>query len=111
MKTTLNVSTCEGRHEIPKAVDGGIFPMQIENPTDGDDMAAHVKRKFRELFKDCDMDKFARVNLYVTGYTPATLAIVMFCVRNRVPLTCWHYDAVKAEYWPQDIVNYYGEVI
>lgn len=36
MKRTLNIMTCEGRHPIPKADDGGIFPMVIERPTDGE---------------------------------------------------------------------------
>ena len=117
MKRTLNVMTCEGRHPIPKADDGGIFPTVIERPTDGEWMREHAEKALYELFEcDPEFDSLTdpesfKVNLYVTGFTPATLAIVATCVRHSIPLTCWHYDAATGNYWAQPFVDRDGEVI
>ena len=118
MRRTLNIMTCEGRHPIPKADDGGIFPMVIERPTDGEWMRKHAEKELFKMF-DCDPDiglsdsefNEIKVNLFVTGFTPATLAIVATCVRNSIPLTCWHYDAATGDYWAQPFVDNDGEVI
>lgn len=111
MKRTLNVMTCEGRHQIPQAIDGGIFPMVIRRPTDGEWMMDRAERVLDEL--GCYSPNYEQfeVNLYVTGFTPATIAIILVCIENKIPLTCWHYDSVTGDYWAQPITDENGEVI
>lgn len=92
MARTVSMATCEGRHDIPEAVDGAIFPMVIETPTDGDALEAVAKAKLQGV---------EALNLYVTGFTPATLAVVKVCRGMGIALTCFHYDRETSSYWPQ----------
>lgn len=86
------MATCEGRHDIPQAVDGAVFPMEISDPTNGAALEATAKAKLQAVDS---------LSLYVTGFTPATLAIVKVCKEQGIALTCYHYDRETGSYWPQ----------
>lgn len=83
--TTYTLGLCAGRHDLPVSdfifYDGDItFPI---NPTALLDTAA---TKLRYLYKG---DKLV---IYVTGLTPATVAITKFCSINGIKLTLKHFD-------------------
>ena len=86
------MATCEGRHNIPQAVDGAVFPMEILDPTNGAALEATAKAKLQGVDS---------LSLYVTGFTPATLAIVKVCREMGISLVCFHYDRETSSYWPQ----------
>lgn len=90
----LKMSVCEGRHSISNAVDGSIFGETITDAFNWYKMDQVIHAKL----KAC-----SRLDLYVTGFTPATLAIINYCLVNLIPLTCWHYDLKSGEYVPQVI--------
>ena len=54
------MATCEGRHDIPQAIDGAVFPMEISDPTNGAALEATAKA-------------IDSLSLYVAGFTPATI--------------------------------------
>lgn len=92
MSKHLKLAVCEGRHEIPQATDGAIFPQEVANPFDFSALAEIVKGK---------LDSCTRLDLYITGLTPCTLAVVNYCGKNLIPLTCWHYNRDTGAYVPQ----------
>ncbi len=86
------MESSKGRHDIPQAVDGAVYPMVISDMTNG----AALEATAREKLQGVDS-----LSLYVTGYTPATLAIVKVCRELGIDLVCFHYDRESGSYWPQ----------
>ena len=91
----LNIALCEGRHEIPAAVDGAIYPFEV-NPFDYEGLRSVAANR---------LDGFGHgngvVNLYVTGMTSAALAVASICFENEINLIAWHYNRDTGEYAPQ----------
>lgn len=110
MKTKIDVSVCEGRHDMPLGADGTIFPKTIPEDllTRPRELEKYAKIRLAELLDtelvafpvDCRLRKI-EVNLFVTGLTVATLAVVNVCLKNDIELTCWHYNKETGRYFPQ----------
>lgn len=89
--TTFTFGLCAGRHDLPVSdfifADGDItFPI---NPTALLDIVA-TKLNFVN-FGD-------KLDVYVTGLTPATVAIIKFCSINGTKLTLKHFDRDSNSY-------------
>jgi hypothetical protein len=91
----INVALCEGRHEIPQATDGSIFP-SVVNPLDIEGMSKHVVNFFQNK-------EFDNVNLYVTGLTVALVEVIKYCYDNNINLTLYHFNKADNNYYPQTI--------
>lgn len=87
----ISVALCESRHEIPAAVNGSIFPQEIADPMD-----------FQGLYNYCDdvLSGYGlkQVNIYVTGCTPALIAVINWCRINGVICDLYHYDRETGNY-------------
>ena len=126
----LKMALCEGRHSIPDAVDGAIFPATIEDVTDvrGLEVAAEAAiaraalahyragesqylptAKYAQAVED--MGRFPRVDvaptfglvIYVTGLTVALVAVINACLRVGISVTLMHYNRDTGSYYPQDV--------
>lgn len=127
MTTTLNFALVESRHEIPQAIDGAIFRQSdIDRaiaylnkgyPT----LFAHVLETaaFSRVFDVCKDNGWTWVdpwwdeedmtpenlptdliiNLYVTGFTPALVAVINMCKYNGITLNTWHYNKDSGDYF------------
>lgn len=83
--TTYTLGLCAGRHDLPVSdfifYDGDItFPI---NPTALLDTVS-TKLNFVN-FGD-------KLDVYVTGLTPATVAVIKFCSIKGIKLTLKHFD-------------------
>lgn len=83
--TTFTFGLCAGRHDLPVSdfifADGDItFPI---NPTALLDIVA-TKLNFVNFWDKLDV--------YVTGLTPATVAVIKFCSIKGIKLTLKHFD-------------------
>jgi len=94
---TKNYILFSGRHTCSDATDGAIFDCPV-NPVDFEEMERIVRSKLDEL-KAGDS-----VNLYVTGLTAATLAVVKVCLEKCINLVAYHYDTATGTYRPQSIL-------
>lgn len=90
----ISVAVCEGRHEIPQATDGSIFGQTISEMKPAK-LFAGAKTTLVEKY---DIGKDDIVNLYVTGLTMATLAIINACKFIGAQVVCYHYDRETGEY-------------
>lgn len=123
---TLNVALCKGRHDIPLAVDGSIFPSTIEDVTD----TARLERMAfnglwniaydrylmgeRTLRVDPEWDgsdslplqiaNGITINIYVTGLTVALIAALNVCKREECKIVLWHYDNAGKTYYSQEVL-------
>lgn len=127
MEKILEFSLCEGRHTIPTK-NGSIFENSITYVTDTERMervaftklwnAAYSHYNNGEsgwLHIPIDWDgsdmvplkfcKGLRCNLYVTGLTVATVAVINVCREEGIDLTLYHYDRESGSYYPQKVVS------
>lgn len=86
---------CKGRHSVP--VTDYIFPEEID-PTDFDGMTRMANAAIPD---DADA-----IDLYVTGLTAATLAVVSVCESRMIGLTAYHFDRETGDYLPQRVLHY-----
>lgn len=131
MENKLYMALCEGRHDIPDAVDGAIFPAVIEDVTDvlGLERAAEaaiaraalahyragetdymptalyanvVERQGR--FPQVDVAPSIDLVLYVTGLSVALVAAINACMRVGISLTLMHFNQATGDYYPQGVL-------
>ena len=94
---TLNIALCAGRHEIPAATDGAIFPFEV-NPFDFKGMEETARKALRGF-----QGGNGTVNLYITGMTSAALTVAAVCFANDINLIAWHFDRDSGNYIPQTV--------
>lgn len=94
----LNIALCEGRHNIPQATDGAIYPSIIKDVTDVVSLEKQAEQVLNSFFNGQ-----GTVNLYVTGLTVALVAVINVSIRHGVNLTLWHYNTNTGDYFPQPV--------
>lgn len=117
MEKKINLGTVQGRHPLP--VEAYVL-QEVTDPTDVEAIQEAVNARMQELLGGDLKSSYTwhapncvdytdtlhivsgvRVNLFVTGLTVVTLAVVNWCVANGTSLTCWHYDRETGTYFPQ----------
>ena len=91
--TEVYMSLCEGRHEIPQAIDGSIFGTELD-PLDLTGMEREAAKQLRGVFT---------LNLYVTGLTVALIAVLNVCREQKIKVTLYHYNRETGDYYPQEV--------
>lgn len=86
------MALCNGRHEMPAEVGGYIFDT-IEDVTNLSAMEERAERVLGQGLKGLD--------LYVTGLTPALIAVLNVCRRNETAVTLFHFNRETGDYFPQ----------
>ena len=87
------MSLCEGRHEIPQAIDGSIFGTEL-NPLDLSGMETEARKQLHGVYT---------LNLYVTGLTVALVAVLNVCREQKIKVTLYHYNRETGDYYPQEV--------
>lgn len=85
---------CAGRHITPAAE--SIFPSEV-NPLDMDWMYAEADAAIPPDATEID--------LYVTGLTAATLAVVSVCVTRGISLRALHFNRDTGAFLPQKVLK------
>lgn len=104
MSRTINIALCEARHQMPECVTGAIYPNTVD-PLD----IAGITKTADAFMRDHSGDV---VNVYVTGLTICTVAIVKAALMalategaHPSTLTLWHFDRATGDYYPQTIIS------
>lgn len=92
MEKKKTLALCNGRHEMPTEVGGYIFDT-IEDVTD-----LFAMEEIADKVLDQDL-KY--LDLYVTGLTPALIAVLNVCHRNGIMVTLYHFNRETGNYFPQ----------
>ncbi len=104
------VALCEGRHQIPEASDGSIFPAEV-NPLDVDGMEAtadqwiaeHICGRWVQHEYAVVLTVDGILHLYVTGLSVALVAVINAASKRGIPLVLWHYDRGTGGYYSQPV--------
>lgn len=115
--TNIKLGLTDRHADGMPALDGFVFPSNIDDVTDVaamDKMAADailplldIKPAYRAglAFADYTDVTFLTSNkgidLYVTGLTSLTVAVIKLAANNGIPLTLWHFDRATWDYFPQ----------
>lgn len=80
---------CKGRHQTP--ANEAIFENTI-NPTNIRKLDYVAWQKIH---------RYEAIELYVTGMTPALIAVLNIAAREHISVVLWHYDRETGEYFSQ----------
>lgn len=80
---------CKGRHQTP--ANEAIFENTI-NPTNICKLDYVAWQKIH---------RYEAIELYVTGMTPALIAVLNIAAREHISVVLWHYDRETGEYFSQ----------
>lgn len=87
---------CDGRHTIP-----GDPPALFPNSVDPTDTVGLFDAADAAIPADCtDLD------VYVTGLTPATLAVVDVCNQRGISMTALHFNRDTGGYFRQQVLAF-----
>ena len=107
IKRVKKVSLCLGRHNMPVAVDGSIFPTQVD-PLNVEGLEEEAFMQIHSLVK---MNNVHELHLYVTGLSVALLAAInawhqykILAPHNKTTLICYHYNREDETYYAQTII-------
>lgn len=111
MKNTINAGLCKGRHEMPVSAfifdeikDYQIFDFKWQDKVVSDYIVANCMPEWY-VPQDTTIATGYRcdthLNLYVTGLTALTAAVIKQCCYYGVGLSLWHYDTATGEYKEQ----------
>ena len=98
-KEPLICGLIRGRHAVPDHVSFFVFDADI--PQD------HVCDAF---YMESVCEAFLRkhtpsaVSVYVTGFTPALLALIKVCRQHYIGLTAYNYDREGRKFWAQEVL-------
>lgn len=84
---------CAGRHQTP--ADKAIFAA-VNNVTDTEGLLQVAREN---IPADC-----SELTVYVTGLTPAMLAVVRACAERGIALVAMHFDRESGTYYPQKVL-------
>ena len=93
MQKKKTMELCKGRHEIDAAVDGAVFPNELD-PLDILTMDAIASESIGEIDE---------LDLYVTGLSVALVSVINHCHDKGVKLTLFHYDRNSGMYYSQPV--------
>ena len=98
----LYLELCRGRHEIALAKDGAIFPFKIKDVEAVSSLEEMASKHLAFLISKKG-DKIRKVNIFVTGFTPALVAALNACRNMGVTVKLWHFNAETQKYFPQEV--------
>ena len=93
---SASMALCQGRHEIPEAVDGAIFGVEVD-PLDVEGLQVKVTEALPAL-------GIRHLDLYVTGLTVALIAVLNACRELGIAVTLWHFNRETGKYYSQEVV-------
>ena len=86
---------CKSRHTHPDIENLKCIFDQIDNPVDFADMEVRSAKFVKDMYPEKHLD------LYVTGLTPALIAVLNTCKFRNVNVSLFHYDIKTNSYKEQ----------
>lgn len=89
----------KGRHSVPAAVKKFVFESDIPQ--------AHIADPFflEQICIDfLNLHRPDTVSVYVTGFTPALLALIRVCNERGIGLNAYNYDREAKTFWKQEVL-------
>ena len=95
---TIFCGLINGRHRLPDSITEYVFSADVPQAHVCD--AAYMNDICEKFIAKHNPDK---VVVYVTGFTPALLALIRVCESHGVHLTAYNYDREGRKFWEQEV--------
>jgi len=107
-----DIVLCASRHEVTNpqgvSITESIFPKTCPlNVKDLNQIASTYLKKYRDIVVSKGQLNDAVLNVYVTGFSPALVALLNMRKQdfeNEVVMVLWHYDDKTQAYTPQVVL-------
>jgi len=100
MKQNISVGVCESRHPMP--VGTYIFPKTLKSNEITDPILLYeISRNFMSAWKE----RVDHINLFVTGLTVATIAVINAMLVVGISFTIYHWNSKSKKYFTQEWVE------
>ena len=96
---TIFCGLIKGRHSIPATVTDFIFSADIPQANICD--AAYMEAVCADFLNRHKPDA---VKVYVTGFTPALLALIKVCSARGIHVSAFNYDREGRTFWEQEVI-------
>ena len=96
---TIVCGLIRGRHSVPAGVSFFVFEADIPQARICD--AAYMEGICEAFLSD---HRPTAVEVYVTGFTPALLALIKSCRERGIALAAYNYDREKRSFWRQEVL-------
>lgn len=98
-KEPLVCGLIRGRHKMPDHVSFFVFESDIPQ-------ANICDSAYFDAVCTAFLDKHSpsAVSVYVTGFTPALLALIKACSARGIGLTAYNYDRESKNFWKQEVL-------
>lgn len=96
----ISCGLIRGRHSVPPTITEFIYlydiPQQhICDATYMEDICARYLDHHTEA---------TAINVYVTGFTPALLALIKVCGTRNIHVNAYNYDREGKKFWRQEVI-------
>lgn len=89
----------KGRHSVPSNVKTFVFDADIPQEHISDPVfLEQICTNFLDLHRP------ELVSVYVTGFTPALLALIKVCNERDIGLDAYNYDREAKTFWRQEVL-------
>ena len=97
---TINCGLIYGRHSVPSDITEFIYTSDIPQQHICD--ANYMERICTDfLHRHLGV---STINVYVTGFTPALLALVKVCNDRGIHINAYNFDREKRKFWRQEVI-------
>jgi len=98
----LNLSLVQSQYRIIPATDGTIFSLELYNYEDDLNYISNIIKDTFEHIKN----SILKINLYVTGPTPALVEVIKFCNNNFINLSLFHFNMKTNDFFEQPVLEF-----
>ena len=89
-----------GRHSVPAEITDFVFDQDIpQNHICDSAYMESICTDYLDAVGSADS-----VNVYVTGFTPAMLALIKVCNARRIHVNAYNYDREGKTFWRQEVI-------
>lgn len=97
----ITLGLVKGRHEMPSDIDAYVFNDAVVDPTD----TAALRNTADNFFKGYKVGPGTVVVIYVTGLTPALIAVINAAKRAGAGvIMCKHWNRATNTYFTQGVL-------
>ena len=96
---TVVCGLIKGRHHLPDEVSEFVFSADVPQSHICDsNYMDQICVEFIERVRP------SHIKVYVTGFTPALLALIKACIQRGIHLSAYNYDREGRAFWEQEVV-------
>jgi len=96
----ISCGLIRGRHSVPPTITDFIYLYDIPQANICD--SAYMESICQDYLRK--HPGVTAINVYVTGFTPALLALIKVCAVRNIHVNAYNYDREGKAFWRQEVI-------